>query len=388
MIILFDLYNAQPIGTSKFHGGGEYIKTIFKNVVDKIGNSFDKNVEISVFFNKQKYLDDWIIEIIKYNDIIVHNVVNKEDIQKLLLSQSYDVFYTGMPYMYDNIDLSNIKYKTCTIHGLRDIEKIYDKYSFFYLNNLQIAKIVIKILMKKIYVKKQKKKYSDLIEKFDCIITDSNHSKYAILVRINYSYEYKIKMMFAPNKYLEIKNIQNSNYFKKYFLLIGGNRWEKNSYRAIRAFELLFSMGLLNEYKVIVVGNLPQKIVSKIKYNKYIFKDYVDTIELENLYYNCDVFVYPTLNEGFGMPPLEAMKYGKTCIVSCVCSLQEVCGDAVYYVNPYDIEEIANRILKSTKEKIEKSKIFLQYKKIYERQENDLNLICKCIVEGEKNDTN
>lgn len=383
MKLLFDLYNAQPFGSSKFHGGGEYIKTVFKSLIEVCKIYNHKHIEISVFFNKNKFLDDWLIELIKDNSIKVYDVKNEKDIQKILMVE-YDVFYTGMPYMYSKMNLSMIRFRICTIHGIRSIEKVSDKYSVLFLNTKNTIKIILKTIIKKFYIKEGIKKYSNLINNFDFVITDSNHSKYALMVWLNRFNEEKLGVFYAPNKYYEIIN-SSKNIYGKYFLLVSVNRWEKNAYRALKAFELLFSKGYLNDYKVVVVGNLPKKIKRRLKYDKYIFKGYVEADELENLYNNCEVFVYPTLNEGFGMPPLEAMKYGKTCIVSCVCSLQEVCGDAVYYINPYDIEEIANRILKSSKEKIDKSQIFSQYYKISKKQDEDLKKICKLIIRENEN---
>ena len=55
--VLFDLLSAQPIGTSKYHGGGEYIKRVFKCLVDE----FSENLEITVFYDKDKFLDEWEI---------------------------------------------------------------------------------------------------------------------------------------------------------------------------------------------------------------------------------------------------------------------------------------------------------------------------------------
>ena len=51
------------------------------------------------------------------------------------------------------------------------------------------------------------------------------------------------------------------------------------------------------------------------------------------------------MNEGFGYPPLEAMKYGVPVITSSFASIPEVCSDAVLYTNPYSVEEIGIRIL-------------------------------------------
>lgn len=58
------------------------------------------------------------------------------------------------------------------------------------------------------------------------------------------------------------------------------------------------------------------------------------------------MFVFPSLYEGFGLPPLEAMACGCPVVVSNVASLPEVCGDAAYYVDSYNVESIAEGIHK------------------------------------------
>lgn len=57
------------------------------------------------------------------------------------------------------------------------------------------------------------------------------------------------------------------------------------------------------------------------------------------------MFVYPSLNEGFGYPPLEAMRYGVPVIASPYSSITETCGGGALYFNPTSIEEIMNRMM-------------------------------------------
>ncbi len=71
-----------------------------------------------------------------------------------------------------------------------------------------------------------------------------------------------------------------------------------------------------------------------------IFTGYVSDHELMGLYSRAEFFIYPSIYEGFGIPPLEAMACGCPVIVSMAASLPEVCGDAALYVNPLDIDDI------------------------------------------------
>ena len=58
------------------------------------------------------------------------------------------------------------------------------------------------------------------------------------------------------------------------------------------------------------------------------------------------MFVFPTLYEGFGLPPIEAMACGCPVVVSNTTSLPEVCGDAAVFVDPTDVKSIADGITK------------------------------------------
>jgi glycosyltransferase involved in cell wall biosynthesis len=67
--------------------------------------------------------------------------------------------------------------------------------------------------------------------------------------------------------------------------------------------------------------------------------------ELKSLYAHATAFVFPSLYEGFGLPPLEAMICGCPVIVSDIPPHREVCGEAALYCNPHDIDDIAQKIL-------------------------------------------
>jgi len=95
-----------------------------------------------------------------------------------------------------------------------------------------------------------------------------------------------------------------------------------------------------------VAGGLrrPDQSVGAPRNDTLIFTDYVPDEELSALYKNASLYVFPSLYEGFGLPPLEAMAHGLPVVSSNRASLPEVLGDAVLYFNPEKPEEMAAAI--------------------------------------------
>jgi glycosyltransferase involved in cell wall biosynthesis len=98
--------------------------------------------------------------------------------------------------------------------------------------------------------------------------------------------------------------------------------------------------------KAVVTGCSAENFHYKIQNpDSFKFYGYVEERVLEDLYANAFVFVYPSLNEGFGYPPLEAMRYGIPVIASPFSSISEVLEEAALYFNPFSVEEIMSRML-------------------------------------------
>jgi glycosyltransferase involved in cell wall biosynthesis len=84
---------------------------------------------------------------------------------------------------------------------------------------------------------------------------------------------------------------------------------------------------------------------------RLIFPGYAEDDDLPALYRAADLFVFPSLYEGFGLPPLEAMACGTPVITSNVSSLPEVVGDAGLTVDPTDIYELANAMSRALQDR-------------------------------------
>lgn len=132
----------------------------------------------------------------------------------------------------------------------------------------------------------------------------------------------------------------------RYILFVGTLQPRKNIIRLVEAFSRL-----KNDIQLVVIGKkgwLYEEILESPK--KYGVEDrvrFLDSVTDEDLpafYKNAVCFVLPSLYEGFGLPVLEAMKYGCPVVTSNVSSLPEAGGDAALYVNPLDTEDIRKNL--------------------------------------------
>ena len=132
------------------------------------------------------------------------------------------------------------------------------------------------------------------------------------------------------------------------FVLYAGNvKPHKNLERLIEAFHLVRKRGL-DHLKLVMIGDEISKYtalrraVHRHQLHKYVrFLGYLPEETLAVMYRLAGVFVFPSLYEGFGLPPLEAMASGTPVVMSNVSSLPEVAGDAAVLVDPYSPGAIA-----------------------------------------------
>lgn len=130
-----------------------------------------------------------------------------------------------------------------------------------------------------------------------------------------------------------------------YLLYVGSRKPHKNLPRLLHAYAL---SGIAQELPLVVSGAPDQKTMADIRRleltRHVIFLPLDSTELLAEAYRGATGFLFPSLYEGFGLPPLEAMASGVPVLTSNVCSLPEVVGDAAVLVNPLDVEEIAEGI--------------------------------------------
>lgn len=159
------------------------------------------------------------------------------------------------------------------------------------------------------------------------------------------------------------KILEKYGVFGRYIFYIGGFDTRKNIPGLLEAFAKLSENYEVNDINLILGGEDKSRFShlftnAKSEIDKLGIAEKVKMIgfikqkDLPALYRNCELYVLPSLYEGFGMMPLEAMVSGAPVAVSKTSSLPEVGGDAVLYFNPHDTNEMARvmgKVLRNNK---------------------------------------
>lgn len=175
----------------------------------------------------------------------------------------------------------------------------------------------------------------------------------------------KLKTTMQNSKLLKEKYKIDGNYI----LFVGTLQPRKNIVRLIKAFSKLKDRNAVNLVIVGKKGWMYEDILrSPRQFNvedRVKFLEFVSDEDLSFFYKNALFFVLPSLYEGFGLPVLEAMNYGCPVITSNISSLPEAGGDAALYVDPKNVDDIAEKIeLLLNDEKLRKQMIDKGYKQV------------------------
>jgi glycosyltransferase involved in cell wall biosynthesis len=179
-----------------------------------------------------------------------------------------------------------------------------------------------------------------VIKKSKVIITGSNFTKLEIQKKTNTPLDKIHVIPYAVDKFWQPSAEKPDH--ENYILTVASFDPRKNLKGLIKAFRHLEDKTL----KLIIVGHKHKAFasqdleLSESDRERIVFTGYLDDEKVRSLYTHAKAFVYPSLKEGFGIPPLEAMACGCPVIASNASSIPEVCGDAVVYVNPLDTQSI------------------------------------------------
>ncbi|MBR9976794.1 MAG: glycosyltransferase family 4 protein [Bacteroidetes bacterium] len=185
------------------------------------------------------------------------------------------------------------------------------------------------------------------------VITDSEHSKSDIVRLLDVDTRRVRVIPLAPTLEPcpgEAAALPGGLSPGAYFLYVGRHDPYKGLAHLLRAFAEARRGGLPDPLHVAVAGKRDdrygyEELVMKLGIDARVhFLGYVTSAQLSTLYAHALAYVHPSLYEGFGLPPLDAMRHGTPVISSDRSSLPEVVGDAAMMVNPEHTEEFARML--------------------------------------------
>jgi glycosyltransferase involved in cell wall biosynthesis len=297
-----------------------------------LGRMLDKKGSLKKLYRKYRIISgrmigDWKLLEQRYPSAVWHDV------------DHYDILFS-LEFMENLWNQSwclarNIK-KICFIHDLIFARMNQSKDNKIY-NNLHILESVI--------------------SRSDALICNSKSTEddlQTVFSKFNINTSVALlSHMRADANHLKFKSMQKkcttiiakAGYFT--IFMLGDMDRRKNLTTAMEALPLLAMLLGGRKVSLAVVGNTKnlesvKTVLAGVRQTaEVMFYGYVSDDDLPQFYLNADVFLYPSLWEGFGMPILEAYAYGLPVVVSGVAGMPEVAGDLGTYVDPCDPEDIA-----------------------------------------------
>lgn len=342
----------KSVSFSKFkaHGGGDFALRIIEFFMLN-------KVTFFIINNDTDY----------YKDFNLSSSNNFEKIDGILEICYFNPLYQGG----DNNDF-NYSFKYLYIHGVRMLEMPYDKYSYKYFsfpNN--VLNYVKNAFLNNYYKKKANilltntKQLKGNVK----ILTPSEHSKYIFKSIDRFDKEVLVLPPFLNKPVIPDSVDLPFNDEQPFILFLNADRWVKNSYRFLKAYNDLILQKKLKNVKLVMVG---KPLFAKEFSNEVVYLDYLGREKLEWLMKNAMFLAYPSLNEGFGYPPVDSMKYNTPVLCTGISATNIVYNGSVVFVNPFSIDEIKSRILYMVDnlDTLKKENLEINYKNI-EREIND-----------------
>lgn len=203
------------------------------------------------------------------------------------------------------------------------------------------------------------------LKRADIVIADSESTKKDLIEICGFDKErIKVVHLGVDESFVSVHDEKKNISIKAkyglsmpFLLFVGTIEPRKNISGLLDAYSIACEKHGIKEDLVIVgkKGWLYEPIFKKINGSKYRQKikvlENVISEDLPAIYSSAELFVYPSLYEGFGLPPLEAMACGTPVITSNVSSLPEVVGDAAIMIDPNNSDELADQISKVLNDK-------------------------------------
>lgn len=341
MNILFDQTEAQA---TFYNGAAEYAQAVFFQMVSQLKDYPDVTL-YSLYSSKRSFKYDALSpEQLQSYERVISVDYNNKTLKQIIQENHIDLLFITCAQAFCDLaigELSNLGCKVVlVIHDMLDEETEASKVEYLYYvrhagrflrNNLGR----IKVRLTSGTLTGRSTLMQRLIESNDSdIVTVSRYTKQSIEYFFP-QYADKIHVFYSPMKVCpQTKETIDNNVLrsivenkKKYFLLLSADRVTKNGENMLKAFK-----------RYVEHSSKPSLLVTtgckKSLFPQHVALPFLSSSDIDNAYKHAHALLYPSMFEGFGYPPIEAMRYGKPVLSSNVCSMPEILGDAPIYFSP------------------------------------------------------
>ncbi len=318
------VYDYQAFALTPYSGISRYFYEISRN----IHLNEDCEVKIVAPLYNNQYIKDSLADMVvgkKYENLQdllgITSLINRSQCKRWLHENSPDILHETY---YNSYDLVPPNCKTV----LTVYDMIHEKFS----NGMNASERKVADIKKR------------SIKRADKIICISENTKKDLLEIIDLDPE-QVSVVHLGCSLTKVDNPLDLPVVNApYLLYVGARGYYKNFKNLLQAFAS--SPKISDEFKLVCFGSDKFSRMEKSEINQLKIKEdrilhfKGDDRLLANLYTNATAFIYPSLYEGFGIPPLEAMHLSCPVICSNAASIPEVVGEAGYYFDPHSSEDI------------------------------------------------
>lgn len=344
--IVVDVALAQPT-REKFHGGGEYVHIVAERLAESLGSA------MTIAIDGSRPLGPRLTSLLS-NGVETTGISDAADLQSLMDSGTCSVYFAPLTRPFQAL----VDYKDTTFmfvrHGLRFQEVYNDPLRIPLASGLRDKiRELVKYVSWNAYVRRDYARNEAFFKNDAGIaIAVTNHTASAMQLAYPHINSERVHILYPPLNFIPSEidlatawdrlQANLGLHSRRFFLFTGVRRWIKNPIRLRRALSI-YARSIPDITDVIALGSSKRE---EERIGRVTFRSlpYVGREELIALYRHAYCLLYPTLNEGFGYPPVEAMQQGTPAIVGANSSLFEVCENAALYADPHSPLEIATRM--------------------------------------------
>lgn len=391
MNILFDQTEAQA---TFYNGAAEYAQAVFFQMVSQLKDFPDVTL-YSLYSSKHSFKYDALSpeHLQSYERVISVDYKNKT-LKQIIQENHIDLLFITCAQAFCDLAIGELSNLGCTvvlvIHDMLDEETQASKVEYLYyvrhagrfLRNI-LGRIKVRLTSGTLTSRSTLMKR--LIESNDSdIVTVSKYTKQSIEYFFP-QYADKIHVFYSPMKVCPqtketidndvLRSIVENK--KKYFLLLSADRVTKNGENMLKAFKRYAEHS--HESTLLVTTGYKKSL-----FPQHVALPFLSSSDIDNAYKHSHALLYPSMFEGFGYPPIEAMRYGKPVLSSNVCSMPEILGDAPIYFSPLYQSSMFGALRafeNSSYEELQKRAIE-RFKIVSNHQKEDLECLSTMLLNG------